>query len=84
MRWPWAAICWALGPTGGGAGRLAGITSLAKSQVSEMARDLASGGGVPARPLDAAANTFIAGDALILKTRRAAVWQMRTPWSRRV
>jgi hypothetical protein len=48
-----------------------------------MVRDLAKRGGIPARPLSAGDDTFIADDALVLKTRRADAWQMRTPWSRR-
>jgi putative transposase len=49
-----------------------GITSLSKSQVSEMARDL--DGQVEAfrtRPLDAGPYTFVAADALVLKVREA-------------
>ena len=49
-----------------------GITSLSRSQVSEMARDL--DGQVEAfrtRPLDAGPYTFIAADALVLKVREA-------------
>jgi putative transposase len=49
-----------------------GITSLSKSQVSEMARDL--DGQVEAfrtRPLDAGPYSFVAADALVLKVREA-------------
>lgn len=47
-----------------------GVTSLSKSQVSEMAKDL--DGAVEAfrtRPLDAGPYTFVAADALVLKVR---------------
>ena len=47
-----------------------GITSLSKSQVSEMARDLdARGEAFRTRPLDAGPYTFVAADALVLKVR---------------
>jgi putative transposase len=47
-----------------------GITSLSKSQVSEMARDLdAQVEAFRTRPLDAGPYTFVAADALVLKVR---------------
>jgi transposase-like protein len=47
-----------------------GITSLSKSQVSEMARDLdAQVEAFRTRPLDAGPYTFMAADALVLKVR---------------
>ena len=47
-----------------------GITSLSKSQVSEMARDLdAVVADFRTRPLDAGPYTFVAADALVLKVR---------------
>jgi putative transposase len=49
-----------------------GITSLSKSQVSEMARDLdAQVEAFRTRPLDAGPYTFVAADALVLKVREA-------------
>jgi putative transposase len=49
-----------------------GITSLSRSQVSEMARDLdAQVEAFRTRPLDAGPYTFIAADALVLKVREA-------------
>jgi len=49
-----------------------GITSLSKSQVSEMARDLdAAVEAFRTRPLDAGPYTFVAADALVLKVREA-------------
>jgi putative transposase len=49
-----------------------GITSLSKSQVSEMARDLdAQVQAFRTRPLDAGPYTFVAADALVLKVREA-------------
>jgi putative transposase len=49
-----------------------GITSLSKSQVSEMARDLDSQvEAFRTRPLDAGPYTFVAADALVLKVREA-------------
>jgi hypothetical protein len=49
-----------------------GITSLSKSQVSEMARDLdAQVEAFRTRPLDAGPCTFAAADALVLKVREA-------------
>ena len=47
-----------------------GITSLSKSQVSQMAKDLdAHVADFRARPLDAGPYTFVAADALVLKVR---------------
>ena len=47
-----------------------GVTSLSKSQVSIMAKELdEGGGGVSPRPLDAGPYTFVAADALVLKVR---------------
>ena len=47
-----------------------GITSLSKSQVSDMARDLdAQVEAFRTRPLDAGPYTFVAADALVLKVR---------------
>ena len=47
-----------------------GITSLSKSQVSRMARDLDEAvAAFRSRPLDAGPYTFIAADALVLKVR---------------
>ncbi len=47
-----------------------GITSLSKSQVSEMAKDLdAHVEDFRTRPLDAGPYTFVAADALVLKVR---------------
>jgi putative transposase len=49
-----------------------GITSLSRSQVSEMARDLdAQVEAFRTRPLDAGPYTFVAADALVLKVREA-------------
>jgi transposase-like protein len=49
-----------------------GITSLSKSQVSEIARDLdAQVEAFRTRPLDAGPYTFVAADALVLKVREA-------------
>jgi putative transposase len=49
-----------------------GVTSLSKSQVSEMARDLdAQVEAFRTRPLDAGPYTFVAADALVLKVREA-------------
>ena len=48
-----------------------GITSLSKSQVSEMAKDLdAVVEDFRTRPLDAGPYTFVAADALVLKVRK--------------
>ncbi|WP_043732550.1 IS256 family transposase [Nocardia asiatica] len=49
-----------------------GITSLSKSQVSMMARDLdAQVGAFRTRPLDQGPYTFVAADALVLKVRES-------------
>jgi len=49
-----------------------GITSLSRSQVSEMARDLdAQVEAFRTRPLDAGPYSFVAADALVLKVREA-------------
>jgi hypothetical protein len=49
-----------------------GITSLSKSQASEMARDLDAQVEAPrTRPLDAGPHTFVAADALVVKVREA-------------
>jgi hypothetical protein len=59
-----------------------GITRLSRSQVSEMAKDL--DGQVEAfrtRPLDAGPYTFVAADALVLKSAKAAAPCMCTPCS---
>jgi putative transposase len=49
-----------------------GITSLSRSQVSDMARDLdAQVEAFRTRPLDAGPYTFVAADALVLKVREA-------------
>jgi putative transposase len=50
-----------------------GITRLSKSQVGEMAKDLdAQVEAFGTRPLDAGPYTFVAADALVLKSARAA------------
>lgn len=47
-----------------------GITSLSRSQVSEMAKDLDTVvADFRTRPLDAGPYTFVAADALVLKVR---------------
>jgi putative transposase len=50
-----------------------GITSLSRSQVSEMAKDLdAQVEAFRTRPLDAGPYTFVAADALTMKVREAS------------
>jgi len=63
-----------------------GITTLSKSQVSEMAKDLdAHVEQFRTRRLDDAGPfTFLAADALVLKVREGAGWCPSTPWSRPV
>jgi transposase-like protein len=49
-----------------------GVTSLSKSQVSEMAKELDEQvEAFRTRPLDAGPYTFVAADALVLKVREA-------------
>lgn len=55
-----------------------GITSLSKSQVSVMAKELdAAVEAFRTRPLDAGPYTFVAADALVLKVRDG--WSKCTP-----
>ncbi len=58
-----------------------GITSLSKSQVSVMAKELDTAvEAFRTRPLDAGPPyTFVAADALVLKVREAAGWSTCTP-----
>ncbi len=52
-----------------------GITRLSRSQVSEMARDLDEQvEAFRTRPLDAGPYTFVAADALVLRSAKAAAW----------
>ena len=61
-----------------------GITSLSKSQVSVMAKELdAAVEALRTRPLDAGPYTFMAADALVLKVREQAGWSACTPCYRR-
>jgi putative transposase len=56
------------------------ITSLSKSQVSVMAKELDTAvEAFRTRPLDAGPYTFVAADALVLKVREAAGWSMCMP-----
>nr|GLK35414.1 hypothetical protein GCM10017611_22660 [Rhodococcus wratislaviensis] len=60
-----------------------GITSLSKSQVSVMAKDLdAQVEAFRSRPLDAGPYTFVAADALVLKVRENGRVVNVPPWSR--
>jgi len=59
-----------------------GVTSLSKSQVSEMAKDLDEAvEAFRSRPLDAGPYTFVAADALVLKVRENGRVVGVTPWS---
>jgi putative transposase len=57
-----------------------GVTSLSKSQESEMAKEVDGGSrGVSHHPLDAGPYTFVAADALALKVRGRAASSGCTP-----
>ena len=60
-----------------------GITSLSRSQVSLMAKELdIAVEAFRTRPLDASPYTFVAADALDLKVREHGRWSTCTPWWR--
>jgi putative transposase len=57
-----------------------GITSLSKSHVSVMAKELdAAVEALRTRPLGTGPYTFVAADALVLKVRGQAGWSACTP-----
>lgn len=59
-----------------------GITGLSKSQVSEMAKDLDEQvEQFRTRPLTEGPHMFVAADALMIRSARAAAWSRSPSWS---